>query len=91
MQYKIILLLLGVCKHIRFNIPSHEVILESNACIPFIRLLLCIIFLGSDIYSFLFNIQLAFIYFLFVWVSGATPRVRYDKLLYLAGRRFLPF
>jgi NADH-ubiquinone oxidoreductase chain 1 len=36
-------------------------------------LLFCIIFLGSDLYSFLFYIRIVFISFLFVWVRGTLP------------------
>ena len=66
--------------------------LAEYARILFISLLFCIIFLGgrSDIYSFLFYFKLTFISFLFVWVRGTLPRFRYDKLMYLAWRRFLP-
>jgi len=49
-----------------------------------------IIFLGSDLYSFLFYFRLTFVSFLFVWVRGTMPRFRYDNLIYLAWRRFLP-
>ena len=56
------------------------------------RLLFCIItiFLGRDLYSFFFYVKLTFISFLFVWVRGTVPRFRYNKLIYLALRRFLP-
>ena len=48
------------------------------------------LFLGRDLYSFLFYLKLTYISFLFVWVRGTLPRFRYDKLMYLAWRRFLP-
>jgi NADH-ubiquinone oxidoreductase chain 1 len=47
--------------------------------------------LGSDIYSFIFFFKLRFISFLFIWVRGTLPRFRYDKLIYLAWKSFLPF
>ena len=46
-------------------------------------------FWGSVLYSFLFYIKIVFS-FLFVWVRGTIPQFRYDKLMYLAWKRFLP-
>nr|WNL54458.1 NADH dehydrogenase subunit 1 [Amitermes sp. B MLW-2023a] len=66
------------------------IFLAEYASILFMSLLFCIIFLGSDLYSFFFYIKLAFISFLFVWVRGTLPRFRYDKLMYLAWSSFLP-
>nr|WMY24000.1 NADH dehydrogenase subunit 1 [Mimeutermes giffardii] len=66
------------------------IFLAEYASILFMSLLFCIIFLGSDLYSFLFYVKLAFISFLFVWVRGTMPRFRYDKLMYLAWSSFLP-
>nr|YP_009350935.1 NADH dehydrogenase subunit 1 [Furculitermes soyeri]AQP28143.1 NADH dehydrogenase subunit 1 [Furculitermes soyeri] len=66
------------------------IFLAEYASILFMSLLFCIIFLGSDIYSFLFYVSLTFISFLFVWVRGTLPRFRYDKLMYLAWSSFLP-
>jgi len=89
-QYKIILLLLGVYKHIRLNLSSHEVSSGIRRKYSFYKIIILYYFLSSDLYSFLFNNKLAFISFLFVWVRGTTPRFPYDKLMYLAWRRFLP-
>nr|YP_009350753.1 NADH dehydrogenase subunit 1 [Ophiotermes mirandus]AQP27692.1 NADH dehydrogenase subunit 1 [Ophiotermes mirandus] len=66
------------------------IFLAEYASILFMSLLFCIIFLGGDIYSFLFYVSLTFISFLFVWVRGTLPRFRYDKLMYLAWSSFLP-
>jgi len=44
----------------------------------------------GPLYSFLFYFRLTFVSFLFVWIRGTIPRFRYDKLMYLAWRRFLP-
>nr|YP_010225763.1 NADH dehydrogenase subunit 1 [Propsilocerus akamusi]UDD74640.1 NADH dehydrogenase subunit 1 [Propsilocerus akamusi] len=67
------------------------IFLAEYASILFMSMLFCIIFLGSDIYSFLFFIKLAIISFLFIWMRGTLPRFRYDKLMYLAWKSFLPF
>nr|WMY24234.1 NADH dehydrogenase subunit 1 [Microtermes sp. F MLW-2023a] len=66
------------------------IFLAEYASILFMSLLFCIIFLGSDLYSFLFYVSLVFISFLFVWVRGTLPRFRYDSLMYLAWSSFLP-
>ena len=47
-------------------------------------------FLGSDLYSFFFYVRMIFVSFSFVWVRGTLPRFRYDRLMYLAWKRFLP-
>jgi NADH-ubiquinone oxidoreductase chain 1 len=50
-----------------------------------------VIFLGRDVFSLLFYFKLLFISFSFIWIRGTLPRFRYDKLIYLAWKRFLPF
>nr|WNL54419.1 NADH dehydrogenase subunit 1 [Amitermes sp.] len=66
------------------------IFLAEYASILFMSLLFCIIFLGSDLYSFFFYVKLSFVSFLFIWVRGTLPRFRYDKLMYLAWSSFLP-
>nr|YP_010146020.1 NADH dehydrogenase subunit 1 [Tipula nova]QQO80819.1 NADH dehydrogenase subunit 1 [Tipula nova] len=67
------------------------IFLAEYASILFMSMLFVVIFMGSDIYSFLFYIKLMLISFLFIWVRGTLPRFRYDKLMYLAWKSFLPF
>lgn len=67
------------------------IFLAEYARILFIRILFCVIFLGRDVFSFFFYIKLTFVSFMFIWVRGTLPRFRYDKLIYLAWKRFLPF
>nr|AVN68003.1 NADH dehydrogenase subunit 1 [Cosmozosteria sp. B117] len=66
------------------------IFLAEYASILFMSMLFCVIFLGSDINSLMFYIKLTFISFLFIWVRGTMPRFRYDKLMYLAWKSFLP-
>jgi hypothetical protein len=54
------------------------------ASILFIRIITVILFLGGDLYSFLFFIKLVFVSFLWTWVRETLPRFHYDKLMYLA-------
>jgi NADH-ubiquinone oxidoreductase chain 1 len=37
-----------------------------------------------------FYIRVSFVSFLFIWVRGTIPRFRYDKLINMAWRGFLP-
>lgn len=67
------------------------IFLAEYSSILFMRILFRVIFLGGDIYSLYFFLKLRFISFLFIWVRGTIPRFRYDKLIFLAWKRFLPF
>lgn len=67
------------------------IFLAEYARILFISFLFVILFLGSDINSIIFFIKLILISFIFIWIRGTLPRFRYDKLIYLAWKRFLPF
>ena len=66
------------------------IILAEYARILLMSFLFVYIFIGGfrDFFSFLNVLMLAF---LFVWVRGTLPRFRYDKLIYLAWKSFLPF
>nr|YP_010730243.1 NADH dehydrogenase subunit 1 [Biomeigenia flava]WEG23058.1 NADH dehydrogenase subunit 1 [Biomeigenia flava] len=67
------------------------IFLAEYASILFMSMLFCLMFLGGNLFSFLFFLKLTFISFLFIWVRGTLPRFRYDKLMYLAWKSFLPF
>nr|WRM53930.1 NADH dehydrogenase subunit 1 [Linnaemya omega] len=67
------------------------IFLAEYASILFMSMLFSLMFLGSDVFSFLFFFKLMFVSFMFIWVRGTLPRFRYDKLMYLAWKSFLPF
>nr|WKU84101.1 NADH dehydrogenase subunit 1 [Parhelophilus versicolor] len=67
------------------------IFLSEYASILFMSMLFSLIFLGGDVFSFMFYFKLMFISFVFIWVRGTLPRFRYDKLMYLAWKGFLPF
>nr|QNV11544.1 NADH dehydrogenase subunit 1 [Dolichopus simplex]UJG45331.1 NADH dehydrogenase subunit 1 [Dolichopus plumipes] len=67
------------------------IFLAEYASILFMSMLFSMIFLGGDIFSFMFYLKLVFISFMFIWARGTLPRFRYDKLMYLAWKCFLPF
>nr|QDI93335.1 NADH dehydrogenase subunit 1 [Roburocoris exiguus] len=66
------------------------IFLAEYANIIFMSLMTCIIFIGCDLYSFFFYMKWVFIIFMFIWVRGTLPRFRYDKLMYLTWKMFLP-
>nr|YP_010925950.1 NADH dehydrogenase subunit 1 [Thelaira chrysopruinosa]WKF19271.1 NADH dehydrogenase subunit 1 [Thelaira chrysopruinosa] len=67
------------------------IFLSEYTSILFMSMLFCILFLGSDVFNFFFFLKLMFMSFVFIWVRGTLPRFRYDKLMYLAWKSFLPF
>nr|UPX88329.1 NADH dehydrogenase subunit 1 [Coenosia pumila] len=67
------------------------IFLAEYASILFMSMLFCVMFLGSNLFSLLFFVKLTFVSFMFIWVRGTLPRFRYDKLMYLAWKSFLPF
>nr|YP_009236448.1 NADH dehydrogenase subunit 1 [Muscina levida]AMH85746.1 NADH dehydrogenase subunit 1 [Muscina levida] len=67
------------------------IFLAEYASILFMSMLFCVMFLGSDLFSLMFYMKLSFVSFMFIWVRGTLPRFRYDKLMYLAWKSFLPF
>nr|YP_010946491.1 NADH dehydrogenase subunit 1 [Cyrtonotula maculosa]WGO57209.1 NADH dehydrogenase subunit 1 [Cyrtonotula maculosa] len=66
------------------------IFLAEYASILFMSMLFCVIFLGNDINTLFFYLKLSLISFLFIWVRGTLPRFRYDKLMFLAWKSFLP-
>ena len=66
------------------------IFLAEYARILFIRILFSLFFLGSYIISLFFFLKLTFISFFFIWVRGAFPRYRYDKLIFIAWKSYLP-
>nr|YP_010702034.1 NADH dehydrogenase subunit 1 [Trixa longipennis]WCL18822.1 NADH dehydrogenase subunit 1 [Trixa longipennis] len=67
------------------------IFLAEYASILFMSMLFCVMFLGGAIFSFFFYIKLLFMGVLFIWIRGSLPRFRYDKLMYLAWKSFLPY
>nr|YP_010454755.1 NADH dehydrogenase subunit 1 [Notacanthurus lamellosus]QZZ23931.1 NADH dehydrogenase subunit 1 [Notacanthurus lamellosus] len=66
------------------------IFMAEYASILFMSMLFCVLFLGCDVLSFMFYIKLVFLSFMFIWVRGTLPRFRYDKLMFLAWKSFLP-
>nr|WDA94035.1 NADH dehydrogenase subunit 1 [Apotropina sp. 1 JJC-2023a] len=66
------------------------IFMAEYASILFMSMLFVLLFLGGDMFSLMFYIKLCMISFLIIWVRGSLPRFRYDKLMYLAWKAFLP-
>nr|ADA62263.1 NADH dehydrogenase subunit 1 [Mengenilla australiensis] len=58
--------------------------------IIFMSFIIELMFFGGKIYSLLFYILVMLLMFMFLWVRGSLPRYRYDKLMELAWKIFLP-
>uniref|UniRef100_UPI0030010CFA NADH dehydrogenase subunit 1 n=1 Tax=Chilo infuscatellus TaxID=236790 RepID=UPI0030010CFA len=66
------------------------IFLAEYSSILFMSLLFVLIYVGGYDLSLIFYLKISFIGFLFIWVRGTLPRYRYDKLMYLAWKIYLP-
>nr|WFP44760.1 NADH dehydrogenase subunit 1 [Typhoptera quadrituberculata] len=66
------------------------IFMAEYTSILFMSMLFCLLFLGGEVGSILFSFSVAMLGFMFIWVRGTVPRFRYDKLMYLAWKVFLP-
>nr|YP_010283894.1 NADH dehydrogenase subunit 1 [Chlorophorus annularis]ULA45462.1 NADH dehydrogenase subunit 1 [Chlorophorus annularis] len=66
------------------------IFLAEYSSILFMSILSCFLFLGGDLISWLFFLKASFLSFFWLWVRGTLPRFRYDKLMYLAWKSYLP-
>nr|YP_005089286.1 NADH dehydrogenase subunit 1 [Libythea celtis]ADP01759.1 NADH dehydrogenase subunit 1 [Libythea celtis] len=66
------------------------IFLAEYSSILFMSLLFTIIYMGGYDLSLLFYLKLVFVSFFFIWVRGTLPRYRYDKLMYLCWKSYLP-
>nr|YP_009480521.1 NADH dehydrogenase subunit 1 [Cryptopygus terranovus]APC61726.1 NADH dehydrogenase subunit 1 [Cryptopygus terranovus] len=64
--------------------------LAEYGSIIFMSYLVTILFMGGAMNVFLLNLLGCFFCYWFIWVRGTLPRFRYDKLMYLAWKSFLP-
>lgn len=64
--------------------------LAEYGIIIFISFFVVMLFFGGGYFFLLFILLGTFFSFWFIWVRGTLPRFRYDKLMYLAWKSFLP-
>lgn len=58
--------------------------------ILFIRFIFCIIFINRNFINLLFYIKFILLFIFIIWVRGTYPRFRYDNLIYLTWKFYLP-
>nr|CAH59844.1 NADH dehydrogenase subunit 1 [Zygaena favonia elissae] len=66
------------------------IFMAEYSSILFMSMFFCLIYLGGYSLSLIFYLKLVLISFLFIWVRGTLPRYRYDKLMYLTWKGYLP-
>uniref|UniRef100_A0AAN0LI35 NADH-ubiquinone oxidoreductase chain 1 n=1 Tax=Teucriogethes sp. TaxID=3123426 RepID=A0AAN0LI35_9CUCU len=66
------------------------IFLAEYSSILFMSMLSCMLFLGGNLFDWSFFLKLTFMSFFWIWVRGTLPRFRYDKLMYLAWKSYLP-
>nr|WJR82123.1 NADH dehydrogenase subunit 1 [Amphimallon sp.] len=66
------------------------IFMAEYSSILFMSMMCVMLFLGGDLVSWFFFMKLGFMAFLWLWVRGTLPRYRYDKLMYLCWKSFLP-
>nr|QEJ81564.1 NADH dehydrogenase subunit 1 [Rhagophthalmus giganteus] len=65
------------------------IFMSEYSSILFMSFIFVLMFLGGKL-DFVFFMFVVFLSFLFIWVRGTLPRFRYDKLMYLAWKSYLP-
>nr|YP_010852794.1 NADH dehydrogenase subunit 1 [Gonepteryx amintha]WGL40174.1 NADH dehydrogenase subunit 1 [Gonepteryx amintha]WHS18940.1 NADH dehydrogenase subunit 1 [Gonepteryx amintha] len=66
------------------------IFLAEYSSILFMSMLFILLYVGGYSLSLFFYLKLSLISFLFIWVRGTLPRYRYDKLMYLCWKIYLP-
>lgn len=66
------------------------IFIAEYARIIFMSVIFALLFLGGNITGVVFYFKFLFIAFSFIWVRGTLPRFRYDKLINLSWKCFLP-
>nr|YP_008757780.1 NADH dehydrogenase subunit 1 [Leptidea morsei]AFP58829.1 NADH dehydrogenase subunit 1 [Leptidea morsei] len=66
------------------------IFLAEYSSILFMSMMFVLIYLGGFSLNLMFYLKLVFISFMFIWVRGTLPRYRYDKLMYLCWKVYLP-
>nr|BAL14643.1 NADH dehydrogenase subunit 1 [Nipponoluciola cruciata] len=66
------------------------IFMAEYSSILFMSMLFVFLFFSGSLINLMFFYLVVFVSFMFIWVRGTLPRYRYDKLMYLAWKSFLP-
>nr|QVH36319.1 NADH dehydrogenase subunit 1 [Erionota torus] len=66
------------------------IFLAEYSSILFMSLMFSLMYMGGYDLSLFFYLKMVIISFMFIWVRGTLPRYRYDKLMYLSWKIYLP-
>nr|YP_009937436.1 NADH dehydrogenase subunit 1 [Trigonopterus kotamobagensis]QNT26946.1 NADH dehydrogenase subunit 1 [Trigonopterus kotamobagensis] len=66
------------------------IFLAEYSSILFMSMLCSVMFLGASLENFIFFLKVVIMSFIWIWIRGTLPRYRYDKLMYLAWKSYLP-
>nr|WMX20526.1 NADH dehydrogenase subunit 1 [Leucoptera malifoliella] len=65
------------------------IFLAEYSSIMFMSMMMILLYFGG-FSMIIFYLKLVFISFIFIWIRGTLPRYRYDKLMYLCWKIYLP-
>nr|QNG56209.1 NADH dehydrogenase subunit 1 [Pediacus taiwanensis] len=66
------------------------IFLAEYSSILLMSLMCSLLFLGGNFNFYSFYLKVVVVSFIWIWVRGTLPRFRYDKLMYLTWKCFLP-
>jgi len=66
------------------------IFIAEYSSILFIRRFYSLIIFGINIFSYIFFIKIILISFVFIWIRARFPRYRYDLLINLTWKKYLP-
>nr|QTF76076.1 NADH dehydrogenase subunit 1 [Franklinothrips vespiformis] len=70
--------------------PFALIFMAEYSMIIFLSIITSIMFLGSNFFSILFFFMSLIMMFFFIWIRATLPRFRYDKLMDMTWKVFLP-
>nr|YP_009330390.1 NADH dehydrogenase subunit 1 [Eurema blanda]ANN44656.1 NADH dehydrogenase subunit 1 [Eurema blanda] len=66
------------------------IFLAEYSSILFMSMMFVLLYVGGYSLNLIFYLKLSLISLMFIWVRGTLPRYRYDKLMYMCWKIYLP-